>query len=35
VQNTRILGRQRRRFKVQMGAASGFTTDVGGGFAPS
>ena len=33
VQNTRILGRQRRRFKVQMGAASGFTTDVSaGGF---
>jgi hypothetical protein len=33
VQNTRVLGRQRRRFKVQMGAASGFTTDVSaGGF---
>ena len=33
VQNTRILGRQRRRFKVQMGATSGFTTDVSsGGF---
>src|SRR5215468_9218864 len=33
VQNTRVLGRQRRRFKVQMGAASGFTVDVSsGGF---
>ena len=33
MQNTRVLGRQRRRFKVQMGAASGFTVDVSsGGF---
>ena len=33
MQNTRILGRQRRRFKVQLGMASGFTTDVSaGGF---
>src|SRR6516165_3773824 len=33
VQNTRILGRQRRRFKVQLGMASGFTADVSaGGF---
>ena len=33
MQKTRVLGRQRRRFKVQMGAASGFTVDVSaGGF---
>ena len=33
MQNTRILGRQRRRFKVQLGMASGFTADVSaGGF---
>lgn len=33
MQNTRVLGRQRRRFKVNLGQASGFTVDVsGGGF---
>lgn len=31
--NTRVLGRQRRRYKVNLGPASGFTVDVSaGGF---
>ncbi len=33
MQNTRVLGRQRRRYKVTLGPASGFTVDVSaGGF---
>ncbi|MGO9832132.1 MAG: PilZ domain-containing protein [Myxococcaceae bacterium] len=33
MQNTRVLGRQRRRYKVNLGPASGFTVDVSaGGF---
>ena len=33
MRNTRVLGRQRRRYKVSLGPASGFTVDVSaGGF---